>query len=305
MALLLLLAVLWQGPRWFNALFPGVDGAPPTSPITPTAAIALADQTSIHDETATTQMQAQTAEATTLQTGATFTNSQDGAIYIWVPPGEFTMGSGHEDKRARDNEKPQHTVEVDGFWMMQTEVTNAQYQRCMKAGVCTEPNNTFWNAARYAEHPVTHVDWNQATTYAQWVGGRLPTEAEWEKACRGTEGRMYPWGDQKPNDQLLNYNSSVGDTTPVRSYPAGAYGFYDMVGNVWEWTSSLSMDYPYQADDGREDPESGEVRSLHGGSWGNLGVINVRCAVRFRLVPDDWGIYIGFRVVRQETAKEN
>jgi formylglycine-generating enzyme required for sulfatase activity len=229
--------------------------------------------------------------------GATRINPKDDAVYVWIPPGEFTMGSGAEDGLADDDEKPPHTVAVDGFWIMRTEVTNAQYQRCVDAGDCTEPNNDRWNDTTYAEHPVTNVDWNQASAYAEWAGGRLPTEAEWEKACRGTDGRIYPWGNQEPSDQLLNYKDNVGDTTPVRSYPAGANGLYDMAGNVWEWTADR-YDEAYYAQSpaaNPEGPESGDSRTLRGGSWVNP-VNRVHCAVRYGIVPVYRYYYSGFRV---------
>jgi serine/threonine-protein kinase len=246
------------------------------------------------------------ADAPVLQPGATRTNPIDGAVYVWIAPGEFSMGSADEDRSALFDEKPQHTVEVDGFWIMQTEVTNTQYRRCVEAGSCTKPSNDRWNDAAYAEHPVTHVDWDQASDYATWAGGRLPTEAEWEKACRGTDGRIYPWGDQAPSDQLLNYRSNVGATTPVRSYPAGANGLYDMAGNVWEWTADW-YDEAYYAQSpaaNPEGPESGERRTMRGGAWPRSGD-DVRCADRFGYSPDFRGYGVGFRVVRPEPANEN
>jgi formylglycine-generating enzyme required for sulfatase activity len=227
------------------------------------------------------------ADVSVLQPGATMTNSIDGAVYAWIPPGEFTMGSADEDELADDDEKPVHTVEVDGFWIMQSEVTNAQYGRCVEAGACTPPANDRWNDAMYAEHPVTGVDWRQASAYAAWAGGRLPTDAEWEKACRGTDGRIYPWGDEPPNIERLNsYPSTISDTIPVRSYPPGANGLYDMAGNVWEWTADW-YDETYYAQSptaNPQGPESGEWRTLRGGSW-NYYDNYVRCAVRFRVEP--------------------
>jgi formylglycine-generating enzyme required for sulfatase activity len=219
------------------------------------------------------------------------------------------MGSSDEDELARDDEKPPHAVEVDGFWIMQTEVTNAQYKRCVEAGFCTEPNNDRWNGAAYAEHRVTHVDWRQASAYAAWAGGGLPTEAEWEKACRETDRRLYSWGDQAPNDQRLNYSRNVGDTTPVRSYPPGANGLYDMAGNVWEWTADWydAAYYAQSPTSNPEGPESGDSRTLRGGSRFDVD-LNVRCAIRLFFIPylriGPIGA-VGFRVVRHETAKGN
>ena len=117
-------------------------------------------------------------------------------------PAPSSGGPATEDPLANDDEKPQQTdLYLDAFWIMRTEVTNAQYAKCVEAGACSEPNNTRWNDPAYAEHPVTNVNWEQANAYAKWAGGRLPTEAEWEKACRGTDGRIYPWGDEPPTDR--------------------------------------------------------------------------------------------------------
>lgn len=421
-ALLVLLVGLWQGPRWFNALFSGVDDVPPTSTVTSTTAIALATELLLPNETATAQMFVQTAEAATLMAASTMTptntsappptttptpnqsatqtaeaatraaistntpvptvlptatlrstltatprptntatlvptptptatvptpaqanvttpvtsaptprvlvptatstpeptdtlvpvnvptlaagatriNAKNGAVYSWIPPGEFTMGSRDEDELAQDDEKPPHAVEVDGFWIMQTEVTNAQYKRCVEAGVCTAPANDRWQDGTYADHPVVNVGWDGAKTYAEWVGGRLPTEAEWEKACRGTDGRRYPWGNDSPSPDRLNYGESdKRDTMPVGSFPPGANGLYDMAGNVYEWTSSFYKAYPFDPGDGQEEPAGTGRRVLRGGSFAADRDF-VRCAYRFSfgaLVPVFRSSKIGFRVL--------
>ena len=231
--------------------------------------------------------------------GATRTNPKDGAIYVFVPAGPFIMGSSVSDPDALQDEEPQQpALYVDAFWIMQTEVTNAQYAKCVTAGACSEPSSARWNSQEYVQHPVTNVDWNQANAYAQWVGGRLPTEAEWEKACRGTDDRIYPWGDEPPTSVSANFNSSTGDTTAVGSYPTGAspYGTLDMAGNVSEWTSTKYSAYPYAPADGREDMAGGADRALRGGSWLNYAG-NVRCANRSRYVPYYGNDYNGFRVL--------
>jgi iron(II)-dependent oxidoreductase len=171
--------------------------------------------------------------------------------------------------------------------------------------VCTPPDNLFWDEPRSEELPVTHVTWEQANTYAAWVGGRLPTEAEWEMACRSDDGRIYPWGDEPPSSGLLNYDYQVGGSTDVGSYPSGAHGLYDMAGNVVEWTADwYADDYYRQLADANGDaaavnpngPNTGEYRTVRGGSWG-YGDHVVRCAGRLEVDPGSGNDDVGFRVV--------
>jgi formylglycine-generating enzyme required for sulfatase activity len=220
----------------------------------------------------------------------------DTPVYIWIEPGEFLMGSSDQDELADDDEKQQHEVQLDEYWIMRTEVTNEQYKRCVDADACDRPFNERWHREEYAREPVTDVHWGQANDYAAWVGGRLPTEAEWEKACRGTDGRIYPWGNAEPTTELLNYYpSGLNSVAPVGSYSPSAFGLYDMVGNVWEWTSSLYYGYPYQAGDGREGPESGKLRTLRGGSF-KYNDDDIRCAARLGDDPSFMYSNVGFRV---------
>jgi formylglycine-generating enzyme required for sulfatase activity len=209
------------------------------------------------------------------------------------------MGSGDNDSMAASDERPQATVNLDGFWIMRTEVTNEQYRRCVEDNqACSEPSNDRWNDPAHADHPVTDVDWYQANDYAAWAGGRLPTEAEWEKACRGEGERIYPWGNSVPTAALANFGGSIG-TMPVGSYsPQGdsPYALVDMAGNVWEWTSSKYQDYPYAAADGRENLEGDASRTLRGGAW-NYDVAYVRCAYRLDFNPVSRFYNVGFRVV--------
>jgi formylglycine-generating enzyme required for sulfatase activity len=248
--------------------------------------------------------------------GSTRMNAKDGAEYVYVPAGPFTMGStdaqiseNYElcrqasnnqcDRRWWEREGPQGSISLDSFWIMRTEVTNREYKLCVEERGCTKPNNARWNDPTYGEYPVTDVTWHQANDYAAWAGGRLPTEAEWEKACRGTEGRIYPWGDSAPTADLANYGKNVGDTSQVGKYsPQGdsPYGLADMAGNVQEWTSSQSTAYPYDAADGRENAGGDAARTLRGGGWSYNGS-GVRCATRYNYPPSYWYPYLGFRVV--------
>lgn len=225
------------------------------------------------------------------------TNPVDGTVYVHVPAGEFLMGS--PDGQGDDDEHPQHTVTLDAFWIMQTEVTNSQYAQCVATGACRAPSNDSWQDADRADHPVTYVTRQQASDYAAWSGGRLPTEAEWEKAACGTDGRTYPWGDAAPAADLLNFNQNVGDTTPVGSYPVGAspYGALDMAGNVYEWTADwyASDSYSQSPASNPTGPTSGQYHVLRGGSFYSDGRW-VRCAARYGPVSIGFD-YGGFRVV--------
>ncbi|MEZ4677993.1 MAG: SUMF1/EgtB/PvdO family nonheme iron enzyme [Caldilineaceae bacterium] len=213
--------------------------------------------------------------------GTAWRNPVDGAIYLYIPGGRFEMGAEGADA-ASPKEEPRHAVTVESFWLQQTETTNAQYGRCVDEGACSAPANDRWDDPAFADHPVSNVSWQQAATYAAWAGGRLPTEAEWERSCRSDDGRIYPWGNDDASDQLANYNNAIGDTAPVGSYPAGqsAYGVLDLSGNLWEWTSSVEADYPYDATDGREDTAtSAGNRAVRGGSFYYTNY-QIRCAAR-------------------------
>jgi formylglycine-generating enzyme required for sulfatase activity len=231
---------------------------------------------------------------------------KDGAVMVFVPAGEFWMGSDENDPKAGPLESPRHKVGVGAFWIDRTEVTNAQFRQCVDAGPCGPPQKTsslsrirYYKDPEYADYPVVNVTWYQARAYATWAGGRLPSEAEWEYAARGPEGATYPWGEDAPNEGLLNYNFYLDDTTPVGSYPAGASwcGALDMSGSVWEWTSSLYRPYPYDAADGREDLEAEGRRVLRGGAFAG-GAAHVRSATRALPAPGYWDWLGGFRVVQ-------
>lgn len=223
-------------------------------------------------------------------------NPIDEAIYGRVPAGEFSMGSDDGDI----SEMPVHPVYLDEFWIMQTEVKNAQYAQCVEAGACSPPSNERWAVPAFADHPVTGVNWSQANTYAVWVGGRLPTEAEWEKAARGVDGRVYPWGDEKPDRQRTNFNAIVGFTMPVGSYLQGAspYGMLDMAGNVEEWvTDWYDKDYYTMSPDRNpQGPATGTLRILRGGSF-RQNLYDIRSSARVDVSPESNFDTVGFRIV--------
>lgn len=210
---------------------------------------------------------------TPLGIGSTMVD-KDGMTLLYVPAGEFTMGNDDGS-----DAEPANIVYLDAFWIDQTEVTNKQYAFCVTSGACIQPLNmkspmrsSYYGDYQFQNYPVVYVDWYMAKAYCEWTGRRLPTEAEWEKAARGTDGRIYPWGNSPPNDTLLNYNSPNRDTTQVGKYPNGRspYDAYDMAGNVWEWVSSLHLPYPYDKADERENLAVYGDRVLRGGAWYHL-----------------------------------
>jgi formylglycine-generating enzyme required for sulfatase activity len=230
-----------------------------------------------------------------------------------IPAGEFLMGSDPtQDRDARDDEQPQHSLYLPDYYIARTPVTNAQYAVFLQATDHELPQ--LWRRARPLggrdDHPVVGVSWHDAIAYCDWlseVTGKpycLPSEAEWEKGARGTDGRIYPWGDEWDPARCNTWEAGTGDTTPAGAYPAGAsfYGLFDMAGNVLEWTRSLYRAYPYDPKDGREDLDSGSRRVLRGGSFLDVAKL-VRCACCIRDVPSNRDGVKGFRVciaVRQD-----
>jgi len=220
--------------------------------------------------------------------------------WITVPAGPFRMGSDPEgDAVPYENEHPRHAVQVNAFRLARTHVTNAQYAEFVAASGHPPPGH--WLGGRIAEgladHPVTYVDWHDAQAFCRWARVRLPTEAEWEKAARGPDARLWPWGDRPPDGRRCNFDRQIFATSPVDQFPQGAspYGVLDMAGNAWEWTSSLAYGYPYDARDGREDLTRGEARIVRGGSFVH-SARDIRAADRHHFVPRTNCVYLGFRV---------
>jgi serine/threonine-protein kinase len=226
----------------------------------------------------------------------------DGMIMVYVPEGKFSMGS---DSSNFSNEKPAHQIDLSAFWIDQSEVTIKQYTACVNDKGCTPPeqNSSFtrmnyFDNPEFDDFPVIYVNWDQASAYCAWAGRRLPTEAEWEKAARGTDGRAYPWGDNTPKDTYLNYNQNKDDTTKAGNYKSGKspYGVYDMAGNVSEWVNDW-FNATYYKNSPPVDPMGpieGDDRVLRGGSWSGFDG-NVRSAYRDKFDPLKADPYIGFR----------
>ncbi len=199
---------------------------------------------------------------------------------VLIPAGEFLMGSDPaKDKGAYDDEKPQHKLHLPDYYMAKTPVTNGQYLAFVEKMEHGAPG--YWKGGKPPKgkesHPVVNITWHDAVAYCRWladVTGKpygLPSEAEWEKAARGTDGRIYPWGNDWDVKKCNTSEDGKGDTTPVGAYSGGVspYGILGMSGNVWEWTRSIFKPYPYKPDDGREDLGAGDDarRVLRGGSW--------------------------------------
>lgn len=203
------------------------------------------------------------------------------ADMVAVPAGSFTMGS--DDGPA--DERPAHRLTLPAFFIDRYPVTNARYAGFLNtAGTHNAQGERLFDFddadARvhrvgskwaphpgYANHPVVEVPWAGARDYCAWLGKRLPAEAEWEKAARGTDGRRYPWGDAPPDRRRAQFAAPYNETAPVDGFGAGAspYGVQDLAGNAWEWVSSAYLPYPYEPGDGREDPRAGPVRGTRGG----------------------------------------
>jgi formylglycine-generating enzyme required for sulfatase activity len=244
---------------------------------------------------------------------------------VYVPAGEFVMGSADEDPMAAPDEKPAHTVFLDAFWIDTAEVTCDQYARflngvgghrstcegrdCLETKMEDEHSHILLQQGRYRvetgfeDHPVAEVTWYGAQAYCAWAGARLPTEAEWEKAARGVEGRPFPWGSEAPDCSRAQFAGCSGMTVPVGSRPEGAspYGALDMAGNVWEWVADWWVadwyEPSYYATSPAQNPQGpspGRRKAFRGGSWGYLPKF-IRTTDRARNRPTYAGFNVGFR----------
>ncbi len=214
--------------------------------------------------------------------GDGYKRSSDGMNLLYVPAGSFKMGGSDNDPDSNSVEFPQHEVSLDSFWMDYTEVTNAQYTLCVDSGMCRKSLYAKQPAYNGADHPVVGVSWGDAVDYCAWVGGRLPTEAEWEYAAKGLEGNRYPWGDifdgnnlnfcdQRCSERWADpiVDDGYGESAPVGSYPDGKswVGALDLAGNVWEWAWDWYADYTPDSQTNPEGPENGTHKIIRGGAW--------------------------------------
>jgi len=230
--------------------------------------------------------------------GSTMVSDRDGMTLVFVPPGEFKMGSLAWSQVT-------HKVYLDAYWIDQTEVTNTMYIKCVTGGGCTSPSDlgsnskdVYYANSDFGEYPVIFVNWKQAHDYCVWAGRRLPTEAEWEKAARGTDERTYPWGEAITCDKANYDNSCVGETTRVASYPIdkSLFGAYDMAGNVTEWVADWFDDKYYESSPSidPQGPSNGQAKVKRGGSWSSSLYV-ARSYFRFGVNPSLQANYLGFR----------
>jgi formylglycine-generating enzyme required for sulfatase activity len=261
--------------------------------------------------------------------GSVMTSEIDGMVLVYVPDGVFVMGAAKGAQFANPDEMPVHDVEIAAFWIDKTEITNAMFMVFVeKTGYQTDaekagtgiildfsqvgspwmadapgvnwrhPHNPSDDISVMAQRPVVQISWNDAYSYCRWAGRWLPTEAEWEKAARGTDGRLYPWGDNPPGMDLLNFDRKVGHLTEVGSYPDGAspYGALDMLGNAYEWVNDWydPTYYSYAPDTDPQGPSQGTTRVIRGGSW-NYGLNWTRTTSRSSLNPAARTDTLGFR----------
>lgn len=218
---------------------------------------------------------------------------------VLIPAGEFLMGS----ENGPQDERPAHRTALGSFWIDKYELTNAEYRQCVQSGVCSPPKDrTAFDEPAKATHPVTSVTWKQAHQYCQWRGRRLPTEAEWEKAARGIDGRRYPWGNDEEiiKTWMKDHPAKTGNngTVAVGSFSdaASPYGVFDLVGSVWEWVKDrYAEDYysvaPFQDPQG---PLSGAFRVLRGGPMSQTP-LELRASYRGWDEMTYWGPTLGFR----------
>jgi len=224
---------------------------------------------------------------------------------VEIPAGEFAMGS--DGVRALEDERPMHRVWLDRFSMDLHEVATAQYAEFLIA--TQRPAPWQWNSVDLSQshdRPVIGVDWSDADAYCRWKGKRLPTEAEWEKSARGTDGRLYPWGDQFPGKDLANFALGARFSysqvlLPVLSYEQGKspYGLFHMAGNVWEWVQDWYVVNYYEVSPARnpQGPGNGQFKVLRGGSWSDLPKYLLTYG-RFKLPPETRNSYTGFRCAK-------
>jgi len=245
------------------------------------------------------------ASPESLEPGSVKIHARDQQEYAWIPAGSFAMGCVPSDLECDEDEKPRHTVTLSrGFWMGRTEVTVAAYERFAAAQGLPMPEAPDFNPGwQRKDQPVVRVNWDQSQAYCSWIGGRLPTEAEFEYAARGgRDGAIYPWGDTVSH-RFANYEGIEApdeweNTAPGGKFPPNGFALYDVSGNVWEWTADWYREWYYarSPETDPQGPEHGVDRVLRGGSWFNAPRV-LRVSDRFKYVGPAKDNSLGFRCV--------
>jgi formylglycine-generating enzyme required for sulfatase activity len=225
-----------------------------------------------------------------------------GIQWINIPAGDFLMGDNFNDQHSWVDEQPVHTVYLDDYRISKFEITFEQYDIFCDDTGRNKPGDDGWGRG---DRPVINISWNDAREFCSWISRkagkdiRLPTEAQWEKAARGTDQRKYPWGNDPPTCELTNYNRCENRTMPVGSKPLGAspYGIQDMAGNVWEWCFDWYNDsyYSISPSTNPTGPDNGAQKVLRGGTWTSTAE-NLRTVNRDGTFPDSSSNHIGFRI---------
>lgn len=253
--------------------------------------------------------------------------------FVVIPAATFLMGTPERElselarryggtRESYHEESPQHRLTLPAFALARVPVTNGLYAHYVAATGAAAP--IIWHGSQppdeLAEHPVVDINWHEARSFCAWLTTvvqesvcvtsttgsdmiipsphfRLPTEAEWELAARGIDGRRFPWGEEEDPARANTRETGLATTSPVGHYPTGSspYGILDMAGNVWEWTATLDAGYPYKPQDGREDPTAEGRRIGRGGCYANPRGF-ARCACRFRFAPTIRNQFLGFRL---------
>jgi formylglycine-generating enzyme required for sulfatase activity len=293
----------------FNLPLFQIFGPSPTpQPLTSTPVFTETIQVTFTPTQTATLLPTSTITSTTAPSGPPTEITSQGAAMVLVPAGAFEMGAIDHDLYAETEEKPIHSVDLDAYYIDKSEVTNALYRACVKAGACKPPLQTdsfthfrYYGNPIYDNFPVVYVNWNMAKAYCEWRGVRLPTEAEWEKAARGSDPRLYPWGNTEPACRIVNFKgpgSCDHDILSVNSKEEGQspYGVYHMAGNVWEWVNDWYSQAYYELSPVNNPlgPTTGLGRVVRGGSW-NSTTDDIRTSKR-RSVPPTYNNYdLGFR----------
>ena len=230
-------------------------------------------------------------------------NAKDASVLVHVPAGAFEMGSVEGESAGNVNEDRRHRVELSAYWIGVHPVRNTQYLAFMQATGHRAPDNKRHRETEMADHPVTDVSWDDSLAYAKWAGCELASEAQWERACRGPLGLVYPWGNGWDETKCRNDKNKGSDQTSVvygYAHGVSGWGTYNQSGNVWEWCADWydESDYTGAPKESTKEPKRGSCRVFRGGSWRYVDPVFFRAAYRGWYDPASRGGGLGLRLVR-------